>query len=108
MLTLSNRSGRMLVFVLDHDSFCSATGRCECRVERLGRRRLRVARSLTVPAGAAIADLPEAVLSVPPVARALASGELTARRAAPAPLAVAESAPATEPQTTARKKRGRG
>ena len=108
MLTLSNRSGRMLVFVLDHDSFCSALGRCECRVERLGRRRLRVARSLSIPAGAAAGDLPDALIAVPTVARALANGELAARRTASRPSAIAEPAPAAEPRTAARKKRGRG
>jgi len=80
-VTLKNTQRQMLVFNLGHESYCKALGACACRIVRRagtpasvpGR---RVCSSLTVLAGAAAEALPRAVLAVPEIARAVASGAL--------------------------------
>ena len=81
---LINRARRMKVFTLAHASYCAALGSCDCAVvdRRSGR---RVARSLTLAAGARSAELPEAVLKLPDIVRAVASGELGVERIVPRP-----------------------
>lgn len=79
IVTLINRAPRMKVFILAHATYCQARGACGCTVvdPRTGR---RVAQSLTLPAGMRSAELPDVVLRVTDVARALASGEVGVER----------------------------
>ena len=77
-ISLTNTSRRCLVFVLTHDAFCVASGRCRCAV---GAR--RVPTSLTLAAGATVDELDEAVLAVPEVIRAIRDGALAANRGTP-------------------------
>lgn len=82
-VTLTNASGRLKVFVLAHETYCKARGRCACTVTP-GRDGRRIASSLTLAAGAR-EELDEAVLAVPEVERAARAGELRAERKAPEP-----------------------
>lgn len=77
-ICLTNTSRRCLVFVLAHDVFCVANGRCRCAP---GNR--PVPTSLTIAAGGTIDGLDEAVLVVPAVTRAVRDGALAANRGAP-------------------------
>lgn len=81
---LINRARRMKVFTFAHAAYCVALGCCDCTVvdRRSGR---RVPKSLTLATGASSAELPEAVLQLPDVVRAVASGELGVERIAPKP-----------------------
>ncbi len=81
---LINRARRMKVFTLAHAAYCAALGSCDCTVvnKRSGR---RLAKSLTLAAGFRSAELPETVLHLPDVVRAVASGELGVERIAPRP-----------------------
>ena len=76
-ISLTNTSRRCLVFVLAHDVFCVANGRCRCAP---GAR--TVPTSLTIAAGVTIDGLDEAVLVVPAVIRAIRDGALAANRGA--------------------------
>jgi hypothetical protein len=82
---LINRARRIKVFTLAHATYCAALGSCDCTVvdRRSGR---RLPKSLTLPAGARSAELPAAVLQLPDVVRAVASGELGVERIAPKPM----------------------
>ena len=77
-VSLTNTSRRCLVFVLAHDVFCVANGRCRCAP---GNR--PVPTSLTIAAGVTIDGLDEAVLAIPAVIRAIRDGALAANRGAP-------------------------
>lgn len=77
-VSLTNTSRRCLVFVLAHDVFCVANGRCRCAP---GAR--PVPTSLTLAAGVTIDGLDEAVLAIPTVIRAIRDGALAANRGAP-------------------------
>lgn len=76
-VSLTNTSGRCLVFVLAHDVFCVANGRCRCAP---GNRPIPT--SLTIAAGVTIDGLDEAVLAIPAVIRAIRDGALAANRGA--------------------------
>ena len=90
MITLTNRSGRMLVLNLPHAHYCEALGRCECtthQAPRLGVRQAPIATetrptcpSLTLAAGHSATGLPEAVLAAPDVERAVRAGRVTVAR----------------------------
>ena len=77
-ICLTNTSRRCLVFVLAHDVFCVANGRCRCAP---GNR--HVPTSLTIAAGVTVGDLDDAVLTVPAVIRAVRDGALTVNRGTP-------------------------
>jgi hypothetical protein len=101
-LTLTNRSGRCLVFALPHASYCAKASRCGCRAV-VGRETKPIAGSLTLAAGLTSPPLDRAVLVVPEIDRAIGRGELevamgTARGGAPL------AAPQDVPRTS--KKRG--
>ena len=94
-VSLTNTSGRCLVFVLAHETYCEALGECRCEVEQ-GRRPRRTARSLTLASGVTSPTLDDAVLAIPEVVRAVKRGELTVKRHVPEPprpIAAATSAP---------------
>jgi hypothetical protein len=78
-VVLINRTRRMKVFTLGHDTYCKAVGSCSCTVAdaRSGR---HVAASLTLAAGLRSPELPDAVLRVPDIARAVGAGELAVER----------------------------
>jgi hypothetical protein len=78
-VSLSNTSGRCLVFVLAHDTYCRALGECVCDVQP-GRGGKLLARSLTLASGVTLDNLPEAVLTVPDIAAAIRRSELSIRR----------------------------
>ena len=78
-VTLINTSRRIAVINLIHDIYCEALGTCVC-TETKGKRHTR---AVTIPAGESIADLHEAVLTIPEVIRAVRAGELRVRRQAP-------------------------
>ena len=65
----------MVTFVLEHEPYCVALGRCAC-TEVLGRSPRRLPRALTLPAGLPVMNLPEAVLALPVVARAVRAGQV--------------------------------
>ncbi len=88
MIGLTNKSGRMMTFVLEHEPYCVALGRCAC-TEVLGRNPRRLPGALTLPAGLPVMNLPEAVLALPAVERAVRAGHLAV---APMPPQQAEAA----------------
>jgi hypothetical protein len=88
VIALTNKSGRMLTFVLEHAPYCVALGRCAC-TEVLGRSPRRLPGALTLPAGLPVMNLPEALLALPAVARAVRAGQVAV---APMPPQQAEAA----------------
>ena len=97
---LTNLGPRMLVFVLPHESYCSARGGCACGATP-GRTRRRVPWSLTLPRGGEQSGLDEAVLVVPAVATALRRGTLRAEREEPPPpTQPSAELPVTAPEVT--------
>jgi len=96
-ISLTNTSGRCLVFVLAHETYCKALGQCRCDVEP-GRRARRTARSLTLASGVTGPALDDAVLTIPDVVRAVKRGDLAVKRHVPErplPALVATKAPTT-------------
>lgn len=96
-VSLTNTSGRCLVFVLAHETYCQALGDCRCEVEQ-GRRPRRTAKSLTLASGVTSPALDDAVLTIPEVVRAVKRGDLSVKRHVPErPLSalVATNAPTT-------------
>jgi hypothetical protein len=91
-VVLTSRTRRIKVFILPHDVYCAALGTCACTMtpERDAR---RLAASLTVPAGATIAGLPDAVLAVPHIQRAVDAGDIVVARVQTAHVALATGAP---------------
>jgi hypothetical protein len=88
-VSLTNTSGRCLVFVLAHETYCQALGDCRCEVEQ-GRRARRTATSLTLASGVTSPALDDAVLTIPDVVRAVKRGDLSVKRHVPErPLPVA-------------------
>ena len=98
-VTITNASGRMKAFDLLHDVYCEASGACACSMLG-GRNSRRIPSSLTIPTGAAVENLPDAVLRVPEVARAITRGELRVQRKREA----AEAKPAAKPRRRRKKK----
>lgn len=80
-ITLINATRRITVINLIHDVYCEAKGTCVCGLQG-GKRH---ARAVTIPAGESVADLDEAVLTLPDVIRAIRAGELRVRRQPPPP-----------------------
>ncbi|NOJ79809.1 hypothetical protein [Myxococcus xanthus] len=105
-VTLTNTLGRLVTFLLPHESYCLARGACACGVQ-LGRSGRRLPSSLTLATGVTLEDVPEAALSVPAVAAAIRRGEVALKRQAPT--ATPSSPPSAAPEVSARvsrKKRG--
>ena len=80
-ITLINANRRIAVINLAHDTYCKSLGSCVCLVQGAKRH----ARAVTIPAGESVADLHEAVLTLPDVIRAIRAGELRVRRQPPPP-----------------------
>ena len=95
-VSLTNTSGRCLVFVLAHETYCKALGECRCDVEK-GRRARRTAKSLTLASSVTSPALNDAVLAIPDIVRAAKRSELTVKRHASEPKSV---------EVKAKKKRG--
>lgn len=93
-VSLTNTSGRCLVFVLAHETYCQALGDCRCEVEQ-GRRARRTAKSLTLASGLTSPALDDAVLTIPEVVRAVKRGDLSVKRHVPKPVVVATRPPTT-------------
>ncbi len=96
-VSLTNTSGRCLVFVLAHETYCKALGECRCDVEE-GRRARRTAKSLTLASDVTSPALDDAVLTIPEIVRAVKRGDLTVKRHVPErplPALVATKAPTT-------------
>jgi len=83
-VSLTNTSGRCLVFVLAHETYCKALGECACNVEQ-GRRARRTAKSLTLASGVTNPTLYDAVLAIPDLVRAVKRGDLAVKRHVPEP-----------------------
>jgi hypothetical protein len=81
-VSLTNTSGRCLVFVLAHETYCQALGECRCEVEQ-GRRARRTAKSLTLASDVTSPALDDAVLTIPDVVRAVKRGDLSVKRHVP-------------------------
>jgi hypothetical protein len=77
-VTLKNKTHRMKVIPLPHRTYCAALGECACVA--LPGMKNKVASSLTIPAGEAVPDIPDAVLAVDQVIRMLRTGELDVQR----------------------------
>jgi hypothetical protein len=77
-IALIGTARRVAVFVLSHDPYCIALGRCDCTRRRDGK---LLAGSLTVPARSRVPGLPEAVLAVPAIALAVRAGALRVEHA---------------------------
>ena len=75
-IAITNTSRRCQVFVLAHDVYCAALGRCACRS---GTR--RVASSLTIASGVTV-SVDDAVLAVPELVRGIREGSLSVKRGA--------------------------
>ena len=98
-VSLTNTSGRCLVFVLAHETYCQALGGCRCDIEQ-GRRARRTAKSLTLASEVTSPALDDAVLTIPDVVRAVNRGDLSVKRHVPErPLPAV--APTSAPTTTA-------
>ncbi|TQF11676.1 hypothetical protein FJV41_32945 [Myxococcus llanfairpwllgwyngyllgogerychwyrndrobwllllantysiliogogogochensis] len=80
-VTLSNALGRLLTFLLPHESYCAARGACACGVQP-GRGGRRLPSSLTLASGVTLEDVPEATLCVPAVAAAIRRGDVGLKRQA--------------------------
>ena len=96
-VSLTNTSGRCLVFVLAHEAYCQALGECRCEIEH-GRRARRMARSLTLASEVTSPALDDAVLTIPEVVRAVKRGDLSVKRHVPElpkPAVVATRPPTT-------------
>ncbi|QQR46179.1 hypothetical protein JKA73_08765 [Myxococcus xanthus] len=106
-VTLTNSLGRLVTFLLPHESYCAARGTCACGVQP-GRGGRRLPSSLTLATDVTLEDIHEAALSVPAVAAAIRRGEVTLKRQAPsAPPSSPSLLPAPEASARAsRKKRG--
>jgi hypothetical protein len=91
----------MKVFILPHETYCLALGRCVCE-ESAGIRPRRIPSSLTLPAGSVTPGLDDALLLLPEVAKAARTGDLLVRRELPT-MAVEPSA--VPPRAPSRKKR---
>ncbi len=110
MVSLKNRSGRMQVFVLAHESYCAARGECSCS-QSTARGARRVPRSLTLAAGAMSHEVPDAVLAVPAVGQAVRRGELIVLRPSPVARSAAPRvavAPQADPPNRFQSKKKRG
>jgi hypothetical protein len=81
-VSLTNTSGRCLVFVLPHETYCKALGECRCDVEA-GRRARRTAKSLTLASGVTSPALDDAVLTLSDVVRAVKLGDIEVKRHVP-------------------------
>ena len=77
-VTITNKTRRMKVFDLPHETYCAALGECAC--QKIDKPEQRIASSLTIPAGQQKEHLPDAVLAVAKVERAVRTGELKVRR----------------------------
>ena len=73
-MRLINKTNRMKVIPLPHQSYCEALGRCMC-IQLPGMKK-KVATSLTIPAGGISKEVPDAVLNVAQVARLLRQQKL--------------------------------
>ncbi len=76
-VTLSNQAKRMQVFILPHAEFCERAGKCACTTLRSG---VRLSGALTIPVGGVVTELPDAILNVPDVARAMGEASIKAER----------------------------
>jgi hypothetical protein len=74
-MKLENKTQRMLVFVLPHETYCEAHGECACAVVDADRD-VRVASSLTLPVGDGPVEVPEAALMVREIAQAVRREEV--------------------------------
>ncbi|MCP3104519.1 hypothetical protein LZ198_37220 [Myxococcus sp. K15C18031901] len=106
-VTLTNTQGRLVTFLLPHESYCVARDACGCGVQP-GRGGRRLPSSLTLATGVTLEDVPEAALSVPTVAAAIRRGDVVLKRQAPSvPPSSPSLLPAPEASARAsRKKRG--
>ncbi len=77
-ISLTNTGRRCQVFVLAHEVFCVAHGRCRCAP---GAR--PVPSSLTLATDVTVDGLDEAVLAIPEIVRAVRDGALSVNRGAP-------------------------
>jgi len=98
-VSLTNTSGRCLVFVLAHETYCKALGECRCDIEP-GRRARRTARSLTLATDVTSPALDDAVLTIPDVVRAVKRGDVSVKRHVPDPKPVAVVATPTPTPTS--------
>jgi len=98
-VSLTNTSGRCLVFVLAHETYCKALGECRCDIEP-GRRARRTARSLTLATDVTSPALDDAVLTIPDVVRAVKLGDVSVKRHVPDPKPVAVVATPTPTPTS--------
>ncbi len=76
-VTLTNQSKRMQVFLLPHGEYCGPAGACTCVFRHDG---ARLAGSLTIPVGVSMSELPDAILGVSSVARAMGEAMVKAER----------------------------
>ena len=106
-VSLTNTLGRLQVFVLAHETYCEAFGKCGCEL-RDARSGTRIPGSLTLPSGATIDGLPDAVLSARDVRAAHQRGALSVKRSvASSPESLPTSGPARRPSLNSKKgKRG--
>ncbi|WP_408891580.1 hypothetical protein ACJ2CR_19150 [Myxococcus faecalis] len=105
-VTLTNALGRLVTFLLPHESYCLARGACACGVQP-GRGGRRLPSSLSLATGVTLEDVHEAALTVPDLAAAIRRGEVILKRQAPT--TPPSSPPSTAPEASARasrKKRG--
>lgn len=106
-ILLTNQSGRCLVFVLPHESYCAKAARCGCQVEA-GREGRRTAGSLTLAVGLTSPGVDRAVLLVPQVDRAIRRGELQVSLAPPRDAVAHAAAPAATSPVAPRSPKKRG
>jgi hypothetical protein len=84
----------MKIFVLPHETYCEALGRCACERTK-GLKPRRIPTSITLPAESTTTGFEDAVLLVSDIVKAVRAGELIVRRELPMT--------SVEPATTAAK-----
>jgi hypothetical protein len=78
-VTLINKTRRMKIYNLPHETYCKALGQCVC-VSLPGRDKKAVCSSLTLPAGATVSGLSDAVLLVTTIAKDINAGVLQVKK----------------------------
>ena len=79
MISLTNKTKRIKTYVLPHELYCKALGRCVCTTY-IGGTKPRTSSSITIVSGTTVSGLPQEVLQLPKIAQAIKQGELRVQR----------------------------
>ena len=105
-ITLINRTGRMKVYNLPHQTYCKPLGKCAC-TKLPGRNSGQVCASLTLASGVEVDGVPEAVLQVKEISKDISSGALRVKRTRNASIAGTQSEQVDTKRLSKKKKRSK-